>query len=94
MLRSVLAAYGVNQLMKVIVRRPRPVDKAVETMTELSYPSAHAATSFAAARAVPPLYPAALAMAVSRVVLRVHYTSDIVAGAALGTAVAELADRS
>ncbi len=91
MFRAVLAAYGTNQLIKVIVRRPRPQDKVIETATELSYPSAHAATSLAAARAVPQLYPAAVLMAGSRIALRVHHTSDVLAGAALGAAVAELA---
>ena len=91
LLRSVLAAYGVNQLIKVIVRRPRPRDKVIQVATELSYPSAHAATSLAAARVVPQLYPAAVLMAGSRIALRVHHPSDVVAGAVLGTAVAELA---
>jgi undecaprenyl-diphosphatase len=60
-------------------------------MSRLSYPSAHAATSFAAARALPlPLYPLATAMALSRLYLGVHYPSDTLAGAALGDAVAKL----
>ena len=55
--------------------------------------SAHASSSFAAARAyarlVPgaPLYAIATAMALSRVYLGVHYPSDIAAGALLGTLV-------
>jgi membrane-associated phospholipid phosphatase len=95
------AAYGANQLIKLAVRRRRPelegLPPLVSTGTRISYPSAHASTSFAGARALArawpgaPLYAAALAMAVSRPYVGVHYPSDVVAGAALGAAVAELA---
>src|SRR3954468_17050102 len=47
-------AYGVNQLIKLIVRRRRPelddLPPLVATGTRISYPSAHASTSFAGAR--------------------------------------------
>lgn len=79
-------------------RRPRLPDlpPLSDTVTELSYPSAHAATSFAAARSLSPVlpaaavYPIAAAMALSRLYLGVHYPSDSLAGAALGEAVARL----
>jgi membrane-associated phospholipid phosphatase len=77
------------------VPRRRPAGSRVPTRWNRSFPSAHAATSFAAARAyrrlgVPavPLYALAAAMAASRVALRVHHPSDVLAGAVLGTLVA------
>jgi decaprenylphosphoryl-5-phosphoribose phosphatase len=97
--RIVLGAYGVNYAVKVAVRRRRPqlegLPPLTPTVSRLSFPSAHATTSFAAARAygrmVPPpaLYAAAVLFALSRPYLGVHYPSDVLAGAALGTAVAE-----
>jgi len=94
---AVLAAYALNTALKLVVRRRRPqLDKLpalIATPTSLSFPSAHASSSFAAARAYSalmpgaPLYAVAIAMALSRVYLGVHYPSDIAAGALLGTAV-------
>ena len=90
--RTVALAYGANQLVKVIVRRRRPPGGLVRTHSDLSYPSAHAATSVAAVRSLemPALWPLAIALAASRLYLGVHYPSDTIAGAALGGAVAEL----
>ena len=68
----------------------------VHTMSNRSYPSAHATTSVAGARALspllpaPPLYALAAALTLSRPYLGVHYPSDTLAGAVLGAAVAEL----
>ncbi|HTP19089.1 MAG TPA: phosphatase PAP2 family protein [Solirubrobacteraceae bacterium] len=96
----VAGSYGVNQAIKFVVRRRRPdlagLPPLTPVVTQLSFPSAHATTSFAAARAYRGLAPARLlylaagAFAVSRPYLGVHYPSDVVAGAALGTAVAKL----
>ncbi len=93
--RAVLLAYGMNQAVKFTVRRRRPLLEDLPplypTISELSYPSAHASTSFAAARVLGgPFYLLAAAVALTRPYLGVHYPSDSLAGAVLGTAVAKL----
>lgn len=97
----VFGSFLANQAVKFVARRPRPdlpgLPPLVHTMSNRSYPSAHATTSAAAAVALSPvlpkapLYAVAAALALSRLYLGVHYPSDTLAGAALGVAVAELA---
>jgi undecaprenyl-diphosphatase len=96
-------AHLVSMGVKRLVRRPRPahVEPLVRTAGRHSFPSSHAASAVAAvvaygalgpaggslAKAAPPF---AAAMCVSRMVVGVHYPSDVVAGAALGALLARL----
>jgi membrane-associated phospholipid phosphatase len=87
-------------LAKRVVRRGRPDDAQIRvlvgTPSRLSFPSAHVTSSTAAAVAYGPLLPiyrivpaaVAATMAASRLVLGVHFPSDVAIGALAGWAVA------
>ena len=91
---------ALNYLVKRVVARERPQIEGLEPFGRVprsrSFPSAHAATSFAGATRIAALVPgarrpllaAATLMALTRPYLGVHYPSDVVAGAALGTLIA------
>ncbi len=103
------ACYLATLLVQVVIRRPRP--NALPHGFKLwintySFPSAHAAMSFAGAvllsAAAASLWSGlwilvliatlglALKIAVSRIIVGVHYPSDVIAGALLGGALATL----
>jgi undecaprenyl-diphosphatase len=90
-------AIGLNYVVKLFVRRPRPVLEGLPPLggapSSLSFPSAHATSSFAVATAMTRVEPwgalafaLALALALGRPYLGMHYPSDVLAGAILGAA--------
>ncbi len=90
-------AIVLNYGIKVLVKRPRPVLEGLPPLggapSSLSFPSAHALSSFAVATAMFRVDPAtatafavALALALGRPYLGMHYPSDVLAGAVLGVA--------
>ena len=95
------------QVLKRAVARPRPCDAngrplaLVVLPDPFSFPSGHAAASTAVAATLslyhpalaPALLPIAVLVSASRVRLRVHHVSDVLAGAALGAAAALAAVR-
>jgi membrane-associated phospholipid phosphatase len=100
---SVVVAHGAAVVLKRVVRRQRPRTPGVEaldaTASALSFPSAHTASTTAAALSAASLVggrvtaPVPVAMAAARLVLGVHYATDVAAGALLGLAGARAARR-
>lgn len=90
-------AIGVNYVVKVLVGRQRPVLEGLPPLggapSSLSFPSAHTTSSFACATAMTRIAPEAAilfalaaAIGLCRPYLGMHYPSDVLAGALIGTA--------
>lgn len=99
---SVVIAGATSFLIKQIFTRPRPFEKYnfIKNVGEedgYSFPSSHSATSFALATSLSLAYPKwyviipsylwASLVAYSRMHLGVHYFTDVIVGALLGTGV-------
>ncbi len=89
------AAIALNYPVKLVARRPRPALDGLPPLggapSSLSFPSAHATSSFAVATAMTRVdelgalaFLLALALSLGRPYLGMHYPSDVLAGAALG----------
>jgi undecaprenyl-diphosphatase len=93
-------ADGIGDILKHLLARPRPCHELQsvrllgDCLTSFSFPSGHAATSFAVAsiighysrRAAVPAFLLAALVAFSRIYVGVHYPSDVLGGAVLGCA--------
>lgn len=101
---SLLGSLLINNiLLKNLVARTRPYEavpglhRIIEAQSDLSFPSGHAGSSFAAAMVIfflckkaagIPAVALAFLIAVSRLYVGVHYPSDVLAGMITGTAIA------
>ena len=103
----VAAGAGITLFLQIkkLANRPRPCTYEPHCWAVLlppdqfSFPSGHTITAFSVAVSLSLLYPSlaaallfcAISVAASRVVLGMHFLSDVLAGAAIGTALAFVA---
>ena len=94
----------IYRIIKRWIARPRPfrecegIVERVRSLDEFSFPSGHMLHAVACSLILTVYYPKiawvvwpfTLLIAVSRVILGLHYPSDVIAGAALGAAIAAL----
>ena len=93
LIESTLLAEGMTELIKVAVRRERPIRDDGTRAAGYAFPSGHAAGTFAAATVLQqhlgwkwavPTYLTASYVAMSRIAEDRHWASDVVAGATEG----------
>jgi len=97
---ALTSSHLLVQLLKRVVARPRPCDAngqplaLIDLPDPFSFPSGHAAAACAVTGTIaiahpllaPVLLPVAALISASRVTLKVHHLSDVVAGVLLGLA--------
>jgi membrane-associated phospholipid phosphatase len=101
---TVVGAHAVSVVVKRVVRRHRPSDPRIQvhvaTPSDWSFPSSHAASTTAAAVAYSTLlrrrWPllSIPVMMTSRVILGVHYPSDVLAGSLIGAVMGQWVART
>jgi len=103
MMVAVVAVNTAQVALKRAFRRARPAGPVawwdIHAPDQFSFPSGHTMNAFAVATlvtlhvpvAAPLVFAVAASVGASRVVLELHYVSDVAAGATLGTVLASLA---
>lgn len=104
---AIAAGIAIFHGIKRRICRPRPRDlephcwASIATRDRFSFPSGHSTTAFAVALSLGSFYPDAMPMllalaanvAVSRVIVGMHFLSDVLAGAAMGSMLGYIAFR-